>query len=434
MDLKEKKMKKLLSKVKEKIRPSDKEKKEVMKLFREFKKKLSKEIKNEIVLLGSVAKDTFLKGEKDLDVFVLFDIKEEKEKCAEKIFNSLKKLKMKFYKKYAEHPYARVAYKGIEIDLVPAYKIKEGDKIKSAVDRTIFHYKYVKKNLKEKQKDEVRLLKKMLKNFGIYGAEVGIGGFSGYLCELLVIKYGDFINVLKAASEWKEREKISLTHKNTIELFKEPLVFIDPTDAYRNVASPVSKENLSKFIVLSRSFLNSPEESYFFIEKLKKKPENEFGKNVVIYSKAPEVVEETRNGQLKRIEKALKNYLRRKGFMISNSFIHSDKKYSYISLSSPNELPEIIEIKGPEIWRKKDVEKFMKKNTSYIEEGRVIGIKKITKRTLEENIKQFIKQYNFPSYYRRGFKIMKKINKDLKNKTEIEMKRYYLMVGRWKKK
>ena len=37
-----------------------------------------------------------------------------------------------------------------------------------------------------------------------HGSEFKVGGFAGYLCELLIIHYGTFLNVLKyAADEWK---------------------------------------------------------------------------------------------------------------------------------------------------------------------------------------------------------------------------------------
>ena len=31
-----------------------------------------------------------------------------------------------------------------------------------------------------------------MQGIGVYGAEIKVGGFSGYLCELLVMKYGGF--------------------------------------------------------------------------------------------------------------------------------------------------------------------------------------------------------------------------------------------------
>jgi tRNA adenylyltransferase (EC 2.7.7.25) len=51
-------------------------------------------------------------------------------------------------------------------------------------------------NLHREQKDEVRLLKKFMKGIGVYGAEIKVKGFSGYVAELLVYFYDSFRNVL----------------------------------------------------------------------------------------------------------------------------------------------------------------------------------------------------------------------------------------------
>ena len=42
-----------------------------------------------------------------------------------------------------------------------------------------------------------RFFKEFLKAIGAYGANSAIGGFSGYLVEILCIKYGGFLNLVK---------------------------------------------------------------------------------------------------------------------------------------------------------------------------------------------------------------------------------------------
>jgi tRNA nucleotidyltransferase (CCA-adding enzyme) len=63
----------------------------------------------------------------------------------------------------------------------------------SATDRTPFIH-YVKKRLGKTLQDDVRLLKKFMQGIKVYGAEIKTGGFSGYLCELLILHYGSFAN------------------------------------------------------------------------------------------------------------------------------------------------------------------------------------------------------------------------------------------------
>jgi tRNA nucleotidyltransferase (CCA-adding enzyme) len=111
--------------------------------------------------------------------------------------------------------------------------------------------------------DQVRLLKRFMKGVGCYGAEAKVQGFSGYLCELLVMRYGSFRSVLEAASVWKRNERLELDGAEGNE-FDEPLVFIDPVDTSRNVASAVSLETLLLFIAACRDYLAAPSAEFFF--------------------------------------------------------------------------------------------------------------------------------------------------------------------------
>ena len=55
-----------------------------------------------------------------------------------------------------------------------------------------------------KLRDEVRVLKKFMKGIDTYGAEIKVGGFSGMLCETLILNYGSFEDTIKSASDWKK--------------------------------------------------------------------------------------------------------------------------------------------------------------------------------------------------------------------------------------
>jgi tRNA nucleotidyltransferase (CCA-adding enzyme) len=69
----------------------------------------------------------------------------------------MKNLKGRFQIAFAEHPYLRGWVGKFLINIVPAYEIANPENIKSAVDRTPHHVKFVRKNLRNP--DEVRLLK-----------------------------------------------------------------------------------------------------------------------------------------------------------------------------------------------------------------------------------------------------------------------------------
>jgi len=148
------------------------------------------------MLCGSVAKNTWLKDKNDLDLFFLFSpllpLKKLKQYGLEIGKQIIEKFNGSYRISYAQHPYitGEIIYNNrkYNLDIVPCYNVKNASKIKSAVDRTPFHVKYIKKNLKFP--DQVRLLKQFCIAHDVYGADVKTQGFSGYLCELLIINYG----------------------------------------------------------------------------------------------------------------------------------------------------------------------------------------------------------------------------------------------------
>jgi len=171
-------------------------------------------INAEAVLLGSVAKNTWLSNGNseegkglDIDVFIKFplttsldDLKSQGLELAHKCVDEADGT---YEERYASHPYLTGFIEGYEVDLVPCYDITDSSELKSAVDRTLLHTLFVVDNLGAEQTREVRLLKRFMKMVGTYGSEFKVGGFSGYLCELLVIRYGSFLKVLEGAiEEW----------------------------------------------------------------------------------------------------------------------------------------------------------------------------------------------------------------------------------------
>ena len=213
--------------------------------------------------VGSVAKNTWLSGKSDIDIFISFPYDEEMEclkiKGLDLAYKTNDAFNGKASEHYASHPYLTCDIDGFEVDIVPCYDLTGGKPIKSAVDRTILHTNYIQEHLKKEQEDEVLLLKKFMDAVGTYGSEFKTGGFAGYLCELLILTYGSFEDTLRAAQIWKKQTKIDLENFKTAnnKLFKhDPLVFIDPTDKNRNVGAALRMERYVDFIVASRNFLD----------------------------------------------------------------------------------------------------------------------------------------------------------------------------------
>ena len=157
---------------------------------------------------GSVAKGTHLTGA-DVDLFVAFPADLPREDL-EKRGLALGELLERGVHMYAEHPYTRGFYRGFQVEIVPCYRITDASQRMTAVDRTPLHVDYVLGHLNGGQADQIRLLKSWSEGIGLYGAEAKIRGFSGYLCELLVLKYGSFRGVLEASQGWRRGVVIEL--------------------------------------------------------------------------------------------------------------------------------------------------------------------------------------------------------------------------------
>ena len=220
-----------------------------------------KKIKAKSLLVGSVAKGTNL-ASGDIDLFVIFS-KDYSSRDMERLGLMIgHEVLPEGREKYAEHPYVSGQHGDRKVDIVPCFEINPGTRIISSVDRTPLHTDFVLKNLNAEGQDQVRLLKLFMKGIGVYGSEIKVSGFSGYVCELLVIKYGSMLKVLETFASLKGKMRISL-EEGDMRDFDAPIVIIDPTDITRNAAAAISIENLSRMKINSRMFLANPVEHYF---------------------------------------------------------------------------------------------------------------------------------------------------------------------------
>ncbi|HID09327.1 TPA: CCA tRNA nucleotidyltransferase, partial [Candidatus Micrarchaeota archaeon] len=257
----------VLSEVLSRVKPGEEEQARILSVARRVVSRIRRRKGKfvDVVVAGSAARGTNLRGSSDVDVFLLYPKDVPREEMEREALEIGKSLSRSYEIRYAEHPYVTVFVDGVEVDVVPAYAIEPGEPILSATDRTPLHQRYVSERLSDEQKDEVRLLKAFLKGIGVYGAEIKTEGFSGYLCELLVIHYGSFLEVLRAASRWRPPVFIDLERHAAVR-FDDPLVVVDPVDPRRNVAAPVSLNSLAVFVAAAREFLEDPSLRFFFPE------------------------------------------------------------------------------------------------------------------------------------------------------------------------
>jgi len=353
-------------------------------------KEIINEIKNnlvpEVVAIksgGSFAKGTNLKNDTDIDIFILID-KKVSESRFEGIamdigFKSLSKYTPRT--RFSEHPYVEGFVRKnkkecpVRINIVPCYAVEKGN-WKSAADRSQYHTEYMTKNLSKDQKDQVRILKKFLKTIGIYGAEMLTSGFSGYVSEVLVLKYNTFKDVLVNISNLDKKETVISTHENKAideAKFHSPIIIIDPIDENRNLGAAISAESLSKFIMASRTFLKYPSMYFFNFQPSFKKvkvvadqTKSDILSNLVVIkfhysSRSPDVI----SGQLKKLTKVIVKQTNSFDFNIikSQCYIKDECNLALIILLLEfKKLPSYMINKGPEIFMKDEVSNFIKKN------------------------------------------------------------------------
>jgi len=383
---------KLLEDILKEIKPSPEEEKNLMKIVKKMENGINNNLPPDAtcMLVGSVAKGTYLKNNLDIDFFVLFPFRYSKREMEEIVINVGKKLLKSYRIQYAEHPYIRGVYEGYQIDIVPCYKIERIEDMKSSVDRTPFHTEFVIRHMDEKMKDETRLLKQFLKGIGCYGAEAKIEGFSGYLAELLIIKYGDFLNVVRNASKWRGKVFLSVGVEAAAD-FPEKFVFVDPVDPKRNVAAAVAPEKFDLFIRACRDFERMPTRKFFFPnpppllprEEIEKKLKNFIG---ICFEKPP-LVDDIIYPQLKKAAKSMEKLFIQYDFKpIRKAWFANEEAFVLLEL----ERKEIGEYKihmGPPIWQKEHVERFRRKwgNKTFQKEGR-IWVKMRRRYTNAENL------------------------------------------------
>lgn len=342
-----------------------------------FLQKTSSElnIDAEINLVGSVAKNTALRGKSDIDIFIAFPLNTDKKDLKE---NGLKlghlcceEFKSTPEHHFASHPYVTTEIEGCDVDIVPCYSIDDGSQLKSAVDRTILHTRYVKENINPQMEDEILLLKRFMAMTGTYGSEFKVGGFAGYLCELLIINYGTFEDTLKSAINWKYGEVIDLKDYGTSNLFKDPLIVIDPTDKNRNVGAALRLDRMAEFIQSARNYLFCDNKKDYFYLALNKLNKNDILKEfdlrnselIAIRFTIPDIPLDTLHPQLRKTSQALERKLNKEEFNVFKADYWSDEINTCIILIelSSSHLNNVKINKGPRVFINQACENFAKK-------------------------------------------------------------------------
>lgn len=339
-----------LKKIILKIKPKNNSiKKEIDKTLFTINAELKKQkIKSVAVVGGSFAKDTHLADDHDCDVFVQFDSKYKDKNISDLLQKALRKFKAE--RVHGSRDYF-VFKNHLNYEIVPVLKITKAKDAMNVTDVSPLHVAWTKKH---KKSDEIRLAKAFCKASNIYGAESYIKGFSGHVLDILVIRYGSFMNLLKASQKWKERTVIDIEkyYKNAEDaLFKlnvsklqSPLIVVDPIQPERNASAALNKEQFDVFIKKAKEFLKNPSEKFFEKKILLKK---DFKDAIIIDVKPVSGKRDIVGAKILKTYEAIKRNLEENDFEIKNSgWIWNKETFIWFRLKNEKINSEKI-IEGP---------------------------------------------------------------------------------------
>lgn len=364
----------------ERIRPQDRDRNHINSVARRLVAAVDRSGIAEGMVVGSVARNTWLNGDRDLDIFMLFDPSLPRDELEKKGLALARTIASaygnKFQEKYAEHPYINALIEELDVDLVPCYRVASPHQIQSAVDRTPFHTRYINERIGPCT-DDVLLLKQFAKSGGFYGSDQMTEGFAGYLCELLVYYYKGFTPLLKAASHWKKYTVIDI-EKIAEKEFEDPLVVIDPVDPKRNVAASVSPSQKFSFVEMARGYLEKPSEGFFTQLEEHGLSREELiqilcDRGTFLYcivTRTPSLIPDIVVPQLRKSTTAIRGLLERNGFVVNRAdCCMQDLQSMMIFELMVDRLPAVHRHVGPPVWEIDNTKKFFAKKRTRLYAG-----------------------------------------------------------------
>ncbi len=369
-----------------KIKPNKKEQLLVNNKLKEFLSKLK--LKDcEAFVGGSYAKNTWLKGNHDIDIFILFKYEEE---ISNKLEVCIKNSFKKYERIHGSRDYFLINFKGLNFELIPVLKINNYKESKNMTDVSQLHVKWVKKNLNYRLCDEVRLTKQFCRANRVYGAETFIGGLHGYLLEILVYNYGSFIELARNVAEWKEGLIIDVNkHSNFESKQIFPLIVIDPVQPNRNAAAALSFEKFKLFVNTCKDFLKMKDLDYFKVKKFSLK-----NYNLILKARALEGSNDVSGTKLLKAYEFILNGLKRNGFTILKSDWNWNKEAYFCYEIKDKKLSKFEKYFGPPLNMKENVKEFKNKYKSLefgVEDNRIYVVKPRKFNDLNKFIKVLIK-------------------------------------------
>lgn len=398
------------------IKPSREDEIIIDKRIKYFMKRI-KITNAKVILGGSGTKGTWLKDANDADIFIQYNYNKYKNK-SDKISDILEKDLKKSFKNlerlHGSRDYFQVKENGFTYELIPIIQIDKSSNAVNITDVSPLHAKFVKSQTRKNKKlaDEIRLMKQFCKANDLYGAESYITGFSGYMCELLIIHYGSFAKLIRAASKWEEKVIIDIKkfYKNKnimLEMNKSktysPIILVDPVQAERNAAAALGLEKFNQFKKISADFIKKASVKYFREKTLDiNQMHKEF---IIIEINSLKGKQDVVGAKLLKALEFIKAKLKKEGFVIKKSGWHWDKeKTAHFYIATPKDLARTKIVKGPPTSIKQHAALFRKKHKKTYISNKHINAKEIRKIT---KAKVFIKGLIKDVYVKERVKLVK---------------------------
>ena len=350
-------------------------------------------------LVGSTARGTWLSGDRDIDLFVLFspDIdRSELERYGLEVGHTVLP---DGHEEFAEHPYVKGQHHGFDVDCVPCYAVDDASEIRSAVDRTPFHTTYLADRI-DPVADEVRVAKAFLSANGIYGSDLRTRGLSGFLTELLVLEYGGFREFVEAAADWEPPVRLDPAGHGD-RSFDDPLVVVDPTDPGRNVAAVCSARSVARAIHYARRLSADPRPELFerrapeplSAAEIRRRIEERGTAPIAIRFPTPDIVDDQLYPQLEKSLDGIEGTLSRAGFDPIRGACFAAEESVLLVECAVGELPAVVRHEGPPVGVREHAEGFYRSYTGesvvgpYVDDrGRYVVERARTARTPEEHV------------------------------------------------
>jgi tRNA nucleotidyltransferase (CCA-adding enzyme) len=335
-----------------------------------------------VLMGGSSAKGTYLAGDHDIDLFIRFDREFEREehisdvlgRCLQQVFDNVERI-------HGSRDYFMLQRGEYNFEFIPVLHISSFEHAQNVTDMSPLHVDYVSSYTSENPElcQHIRLLKQFCKATKTYGAESYIGGFSGYMVELLVICYGSFHAVLENVAKWQGKVILDPEehHEDPLSVLNEaktiaPIVLIDPVQRDRNAAAALTQEVFERFISASQKYLQSDiaGEHFFTLVPLDKetfeKPEGTVG--IMVTLKPLQGKKDVVGAKCAKVFGHLRQTLHDHEFQIVHSSweFQQDKAVLFFAIP-PSKLSKTRIIQGPPVTMQEHAKKFKQRHKKTME-------------------------------------------------------------------